>query len=617
MSSEAELGELGELGELVIIPHCIVCDARETLRTPLRRQPDGAYICEPCEQSGQSQKLASASSRRSDISMPLATRTTPPPEASRPPAPPNSHYAILRLPLDATGDEIERAYRALQAYWMPRRAGTRRAEAEEALEQGFAAYDLLRDPERRRRYDKQLSEHQTSARQPDALGEAVVVPLEAWPGRRITSLRDLLAACETSAADWVIGESSLRSGELLSWLTYSLWDTDAARTVEQTMQRADLSLTRKLNTALYALVPDRPYRFFPQPGAFAPVTPATSAGDVPALIAYADAHWDATVAHLYDGELIVWLESRKARGVYGDRTYEARAFYESHCQVFAGSPRAGAGLEMLLEFLDPRLEMPRIEVTFDEQHGGYQMLKWDGEIGHKPITMTIKNVTRGYFSGVVTLRTPTAKETAPERWLDTEWLPVAKPKPSTSSSSSRYATPAPTWLSTPRVVPCDLKGTTSTSMTFYAGQFDALSRGKTYTRTVALERYEGGPNQLSLVETFPIRLRLMRFLAGYRLALWLRGLRGGIPGALLDGGVAFLLGWLIVLLGTAFAPQTQWGFFPPAQDFQGDTLTFSLAIDAVLTVVTRAFYCATVVFGAQLPALLAAGFAFFGLFIGR
>jgi DnaJ domain len=612
-----------EPGELVIMPHCAVCDARETLRTPLMRQPDGAYVCALCAPAYQ-RAITGASGASSafgtlripqDLSSasPAAAQT---PASDRPTTPPNSLYALLDVPVNATTDEIERGYKARQAYWMPRRAGSQRAHAEAALEQAFAAYELLLDPERRRHYDEQLQQEQAPAQLAAATSEAVVVPLEGWPGLRITSLHDLLTACEESAINWRIGESNLQSGELLSWMSYSLRNVEAARTVGQVMKRDNLSLTRKLNTMLYAALPERPYRFFAQPGVFSPISPQASVTDLPALILYADAHWDATVAHLYNGELITWLESRAVRGVYGSRTYEARAFFEAFCQSFAGTPRAGVGLELLLEFLDTRLEPPRIEVTFDTQKNGYSLLNWDGELAHEPVTMTIRNVTRGYFSGAVILQPPTRKEITPAQWLDTRWLPAESSNPSRPSTSSYGAPIQPEWLTTPRRMECELKGVSATRMTLYTGNFSALARGKTYTRTITLDRYEDNPHRLHTVATFPFKLRLMRFLAGYRLALWLRGLRGGIPGALVDGGVAFLLGWIITILGQVLAPETQWGFFPTAQDYAGNTLTFSLAIDTVLTLVGRSFFCAIAVFGTQLPLMLAGGFAFFGFFIG-
>lgn len=592
-------------GDIVGVPSCSVCDATESPRTPLTIQPDGSYLCSLHLNRWKREALGArgASALRAGAFVEAPVAAGP----ARPAPPPDSPYEALDTPPDSSADEIEAAYKRLQKYWLPLRASAaQRGRAEEALESISAAYDDLMDPERRRAVDEAIRKRAVAQR--EARLTAVVSPLEDWPGRRVASLKEFETACEASIQDWRIGEGILKSGGLFTWVRYSLQNRDAQQAIETAQGKEGLSDMRRLNEFLYRVDPDRPYHFFSQPGVFSLLKPEFKITSIEAFIPFADAHWDLAVQHLYDGELLAWLESRASLGVYRGDSYTVREFFDQRLTLYAHGAVAGVGLELLLEFLNPDLLKPNIKVTFDGQENRYALTNWDGELAHRAVTMTVQNTTRGYYAGLVTLTAPSAKEMSPAPWLSLTSLPLEAPIPPSGS-------PPPRWNSTPQDVNCELKGATSRNITFYLGNFNTLTRGRTYTRTVTLQRYESSPTQASVTGTFPITLQLMRYLSGYRLALWIRGLRGGIPGMLLNGGMGYLFGWLLVLLGTTLAPHDFWTFFPPTTDFSANGSPTAMgALDFALTLLLRPFYYAIAVLGYQTPNLFAVFFGFFGFF---
>jgi curved DNA-binding protein CbpA len=70
------------------------------------------------------------------------------------------HYAVLGVPRDATSADISRAYRRLVRLHHPDLRGslepTRAAGSDATLDRVLSAYAVLRDPERRARYDRQF-----------------------------------------------------------------------------------------------------------------------------------------------------------------------------------------------------------------------------------------------------------------------------------------------------------------------------------------------------------------------------------------------------------------------------------------------------------------------------
>jgi molecular chaperone DnaJ len=64
------------------------------------------------------------------------------------------YYEILSVTRTASGDEIKRSYRRLAMKYHPDRADGNKAESEAAFKECAEAYEVLSDPDKRRRYDQ-------------------------------------------------------------------------------------------------------------------------------------------------------------------------------------------------------------------------------------------------------------------------------------------------------------------------------------------------------------------------------------------------------------------------------------------------------------------------------
>lgn len=597
MSSEQpERREQVPAAAIVALPSCMDCRRQATPYLPLTQLPDGNFVCPDCER------------RRARIAA-GATAQVPQRPKGRHPAPPDSSYALLDLTMDATSEEISTTLRTQMRYWAERQVGDERAKALEMRAKLREASGRFRTPESRREYDDELRAQMRDERR-TTLAEHKVRPLEDWPGRQVSSMKDLIDACEINSANWRIGESKLASRELLLWARYAMGDEDTVQAIEEVLQLRNLSEMRRLNDLLYRIDPDRPFQAYTQPGAFEVVPAERRVSTVAEFVEFADSNWDLAVRHLYYGELVTWLGSQVGLGTYrGQLYYTVSSFYDAVCRRFAGSPYEGVGLEALLEFLDRDLPLPQIAVTFDHHQGSYSLNDWDGELPHAPVTLTITNTTRGFYAGQIELVRSASGSGSLYPWVDFVSLPLA-------ATRSADGTPVVAGTSGRDLIKqCILKGKETQRYTLHLGYFEEMPQGVTLSSEIVLARYEASPSEATRATSYPLTLRLMRFRQGYRAKLWASGLRGSLPGALLDGGGVFAAMSLIFLLGLLFAPQSYWGFFSPEQDFVGNHAWPAL-LDVGLTAVLRPFFLSIAVFGFTLPLLAGLIFAVCGAFIG-
>src|SRR5262245_30410589 len=73
-------------------------------------------------------------------------------------------YAVLGLPRTATPSEITNAYRKRVRALHPDTRTAPQSAADEQLQRVLAAYALLRNPERRARYDRLVTRHDRAAK---------------------------------------------------------------------------------------------------------------------------------------------------------------------------------------------------------------------------------------------------------------------------------------------------------------------------------------------------------------------------------------------------------------------------------------------------------------------
>ncbi|HEU5346680.1 MAG TPA: hypothetical protein VFU60_20195 [Ktedonobacterales bacterium] len=588
---------------LVILPVCRDCKRRATPQLVMHEVAQGVAVCEDClrrrHQVEQQRQAA------------LPARKARPAKLARPPAPPRSLYAFLELPLDATQEELNAAVRAKMQYWTERQSGGDRDAAQQNLARSREARAAFRTDATRRAYDQQLREEVRAERA--ALATTRIRPLEDWPGRQVSSFKDLIAACESSVAGWQVGERLLTNQQLLFWARFALGDEDIVATIEAAMVENGEPAFRRLNHLLYQLDPDRPFRFFPRTDTFSLPSKDTSVATSDQLVAFADKHWDLFTQHLYQGELLVWLSAHAGYVNYRGQNYDSpQAFFDAVCRPFGGTAYAGVGTEALLEALDERLARPTLRFTIDGEESGLNLGPWDGELEHKPLTIKVENTTRGYIACKLRLTRREDDAVAPYPWLSFRSLPhMRAPQDQTPQ---RSALPAGAVEDV-----CVLTGKQTKTFTLYLGHLGSLPWGASYTEVVNVQRFLSSPRTPDTpTMQYPITLRLMRYHQGYRLKLWWSGLRGNLPGIALNAGMAFVLSALILWAGTALAPDAHWGLFAPTSDYASGA-PWPGILDVGLTIALRPWFLMIAALGWYLPVIITvfAGLVGFSVGLGQ
>ena len=520
-----------EFGGLQIEVRCVRCGRLPTADITLYEMQNHLHICNICrlEAERKGKQIAWVKDTQVEPSPPASL--TMPTDSLRTrlltsTLPPDSVFAMFELPLDTPIPQIREATKQQMSLWMRKPDSaekkamiTRLREWMEKIqnEQSFEAYrESLRTLTRKE-------------------GSALSVG-----GRSVLTAQEFLEACEKSQEGWADGERYLRTGQLRQWILFQLEDRDLATEARRYQTQTGISDFRALNEMLYCLMPERSFRLY-QYERWQALDTVPSATTPEELAALCDIHWNIAEYHLYNGSLVFWLE--RSLGLQG-----LKAYYDT---VLAGyttqGQDRGVGLELLLERAVPGLKKPKLVMTFDGNEGSYTLNAWDREIEHKPITVTVTNVTRGFTSVDIGLQ----------------------PGPGGAE---------PEWIT---MYPITLRGRPGVGMpgrtTLTLTKLEQLKRGRTYRRTLNIS-VRGERGQFA-EEKFSIILRSMWFFEGLRGKLWMWGLRGGIPGLAWNFVAGALLALLPFLVIPALVPLAFFNWYNQL----GSQISFNVVLEAIAT----------------------------------
>ena len=500
---------MADFSGLQIDVRCIRCGRPSAANVTLYEMQNHLYICAECRQKAESsgkhiQWVNSMGTGVPSTEVPSspASRIT----SAKSTAPPNSIFAHLGLPLTASSEDMETAIAQRMRLLLREEDSPERTQK---IEQLHEWQETVEDPER-------LEAYRTSVQPRKSAGQALSVG-----GRLVYTLEEFLNACEESREGWADGERYLRTGQLQSWIIYQIEDRNLASAILFFQNLKAISTFRAFNQALYCLVPARPFRFYNQDAWQSLTTIPSTTTTIAEVTRQCDLQWQLGERHLYEGSLCYWLEhSRKVQGIIH--------YYETAVAGYANTGRdRGIGLELILERAHPALEKPNLVIAFDGSEGEYTLNRWDREIPHRPIQLTITNTTRGFAKVHMELEPPTNATVAP-------------------------------WLVLNNNTPIDIGGTPGDGSMPATRQIalvnlPQLRRGRTYRRslTMSVMGANGKPQQL---QKFPITLKTMSFFRGLRGRLWQFGLRGGFVGFIWNFVVGTLLALLLYGLLRAFIP---------------------------------------------------------------
>lgn len=478
-----------EFGGLQIEARCVKCGRLSTAEVVLFELQNHLYICNICSQEEMRAGKQIALTGGNKLSLhtaspiiPTATLSSAVPRVS-PPAnlPADSLFVALELPLTASLAQIREKIKQQMGFWMKRRGDPQQKQMIAKLREW--QNDLM---------DEETFEENRAKLKEQARGEIIGLSVG---GRTVSTLHEFLDACEEIRDGWIDGERLLRTGELAHWILFQLDNQPLAELTVSYQKQQALSDFRALNEALYALLPERPFRFYcnEQWQARSEVPSATTTKELADLC---DLDWDTGLLHLYRGSLVFWLEH--SQGIPDLQAYytQAIAAYERQ------SSQRGLGLELLLEkaIPDPALlPRPKLVITLDGHIGSCTIPRWDREIPHQPVEVVITNTTRGFTS--LNLALAHQSEPAGPYWAEMY----------ASEISGRPGAGLPY----------------TTQVHFH--DLSQLKRGHTYIHKLNLSIY-GAYGVPPITQHFPITLKTMYGFQGLRGRLWLFGLRGNLPG---------------------------------------------------------------------------------------
>ncbi len=502
-----------EFSGLRLEPRCVRCNSLATTETVLYEMQNHRFICNTCSQKADAEGKQIAWANQAPPGSNSTSPVTPAAAANKPAPlgrageqprrtivplkrnlPPDSIFAVLEIPLDTPYGQVREILRQQAKTW--------------ARKTSDPAYKTMN--ERLRKWQTELQDESAF----EALRDEIRIQARgnigalSVGGRPVMTAQEFRHACEERSEGWQDGIRYLRTGELWQWIHYHLSQDALSKEAQRYQKRKEISDFRALNEMLYCLDPTRPFRLYNQDAWQA--TPGLSSAATPIELAtLCDLNWQIAERHLYAGSMVFWLE--RLQQVAGLHEYFARAVADYATD--SASHNRGVGLELLLEYAVPSLIKPQLVVTFDNQVSGYLVSRWDREIPHKPVTLTVTNTTRGYVSAAIDMHQPNKPNAV--SWLEFQ-----------SQQASSLA---------------EGQALISQPITLY--NLPSLKRGKTYQRKFVLSVRQAY-DQPVLTQSFPMTLKTMNFYQGLRGKLWIFGLRGNVIGLLWHAIAAGLLALL-------------------------------------------------------------------------
>ena len=493
-----------EFGGLQIEARCVKCSRLSTAEIALFELQNHLYICNICsnEEMRSGRQISLAGGNR--LSPQRTPSSTSPPAVAPRSAPPgnlpaDSLFVVLELPLTASLSQIRETIRQQMGFWLKQRGNPQQKQMVAKLREW--QNDLV---------DEEMFEENRAKLK--ELAKSDIIGLSVG-GRTVFSLDEFLDACEELKDGWIDGERLLRIGELAHWILFQLDDQQLAEQALYYQNQRAFSDFRALNTALYALLPERPFRFY-QSEHWQARSVVSSATNPKELADLCDLDWETGLFHLYRGSLVFWLE-------YSQEIPDLQAYYTQAVAGYERQPgNRGLGLELLLERAIPDtslLPRPKLVVTLDGHVGSCTISGWDQEIPHQPISVVVTNTTRGFTSLSL-------------------------------SPSERLASSDPYWIRMNEVTISGLPGAGLPYTTqVYFDDLSQLKRGRTYIHKLDLF-IDGAYGSSPTRQQFPIVLKTLRFYQGLRGKLWLFGLRGNLPGAIWSALLGLIFSFLFLQL---------------------------------------------------------------------
>src|SRR6266487_850607 len=499
-----------EISGLIVDLSCVLCRCLPTGDMPFFEMQNRFFICGACllHQEHQRKSIKGRDGLPIKLSDSMRVVLEKPTQSDGPQTArqDDTIFGVLGISVRATEDEVIDAIDDKIRFWMRQGPSKQSLRMREQLEEWRE--EVINNPQF-------LSSQRVQQ-------DIIALPTLIVGGQEATTLKDFVELCERSEAGWLDGERYLQERDLEHWVLALTKDNGLDRKIAAA--RTISSSFLALNEVLYLLLPARPFRLYEQ-DQWQALETVKSASTVKELAPLCDTYWSTAVHHLYDGSLLIWLE-------YSQGCQELRVWYSGAIQDYGGRGYLyrSLGLELLLERVVPKLRKPELIVTFDGINDKYTLSRWDSEIAHRPIAVTIGNKTRGVV--LLSLAVEASNSNGPTVAV----LPFRQGQTSTAFLQQN----APGLL---YIRPGE-QDTFTVNLSL--DNLERLNYGRAYHCALHIAQHTTA-SATPIIHKRSVTIDTMAYRQGFRRYLWGWGLHGGFPGLLLNFIAEVALALLILL----------------------------------------------------------------------